>query len=568
MNQGFEIQCLPGAAGVMDVSVEATSGNTRPASWYLEWATGGHRSDAGVAVNGYSALTHCPLWQAVNIIAGDVGQTPVRLLKDEFNEQRTHPAWKLLRLRPNSLQTPAIYTETIIQWALIWGNGVSWIVRRGSQPTDLIPLRPDCLWPELVAFDDEQVMLYHYTSPTSSRQYTFFPDEVCHIQGLTGDGVWGYALHEIAKNTIGHGLALEKHGNRSFANGARPSGVLKHPEKLSPEARRNLREEWNAIHEGTENSGKIAILQEAMEFQAMAMTNIDAQWLEAKKAGVYEAASLTNLPPHKLGAMDDSSSRANLEEQNADYSQRTLTRWFTKLGQEYRRKLLTTKEWLSDRFEFVFDIDQVLRADIDTLSQFVERMVSSELMNRNEARRLFRLPRYEGGERFGSPHINPQPAPQASAGAKNPQEQPEDGEKTPETPEKTEFRNAHVELLVDRVSHLIECETSRLRHAAANAPNFVSWLDEFYVGDGGKSKLHSIYDAVMGKSVKVACAAGLSAHAMEATIAAWGLHRRNTILDACSLVARDDLVEMVESFIVRSPQETAEQLLLTVLEDQ
>lgn len=561
-----EFVCTPGA-DAFEVRNEATSGNTHPAAWFLDWATAGNRSDSGINVNGYTALTHCPLWQGVNVIAGDVGQVPIRIVRDEFYDQRDHAAWKLLSLRPNSLQTPCIYTETIIQWALIWGNGVSWIVRKGSTPSDLIPLRPDCLWPELVAFDDGQVLIYHYTSPTTGKQFVFFPDDVCHIQGLTGDGVWGYPLHQIAKNTIGHGLALEKHGNKSFSNGARPSGVLKHPEKLSPEARANLRQEWNAIHEGAENSGKIAILQEAMEFQAMAMTNIDAQWLEAKKTSVYEAASLLNLPPNKLGAQD-SSPRANFEEQNADYSQRTLSRWFTKLSQEYRRKLLTTKEWISGRYEVVFDVDQFLKGDIETMSTIAGSLVERGLLNPNEARgRYLRLPPYAGGEVYGSPHINPAKDKEVSPSTTKNDDSPADTPKTPATDGTSTAYAAHRDLLVDRAAHLIECETSRLRHAASTAPNFVAWLDEFYQG-GGKSKLHSIYDAVMGKSVSAACSAGLPAHDMEATVAAWGLHRRNMILEACSLVSRDGLVEMVESFIVHKPQETAEQLLLTVLEGQ
>ena len=309
----FEIQCFPGAPAALDVTNDgATSGNERPAEWFLEWATGGRTTDSGVTVNGYSALSHCPLWQGVNIIAGDIGQVPVRLLRNEFDEQRTHPAWKLLRLRPNELQTPSVFIETLMQWALVWGNGIAWIQRQGSLLVDLIPLRPDCVWPELLAFDGRQVILYHYWSPTSGREFVFFESDVLHVQGLTGDGVWGYPLHEIAKNTIGHGLALEKHGNRSFKNAARPAGVLKHPGQLKPDARSNLRAEWDRIHAGVDNSGRIAILQEGMEFQALAMTNIDAQWIEAKKYNRIDAASLLNLPAYKLNSLEDSSSRAKI----------------------------------------------------------------------------------------------------------------------------------------------------------------------------------------------------------------------------------------------------------------
>lgn len=545
-----------------EVRNEASSGNMNPAAWFLDWARGGNRSDSGVVVNGYTALTHCPLWQGVNIIAGDVGQVPIRLLRNEFYEQRSHPAWNLLRLRPNRLQTPNVYHETIMQWALIWGNGVSWVVRQGSKPTDLIPLRPDCLWPELVAFDEGQVLLYHYYSPTTGKQFVFFPDEVCHIQGLTGDGVWGYPLHEIAKNTIGQALAIEKHGSRSFQNSARPSGVLKHPQKLTPEARANLREEWNAIHSGSENSGKIAILQEAMDFQALAMTNIDAQWIEAKKEGVAEAARLLNLPPHKLGAMEDSSVRANLEEQNADYAQRTLSRWFNKLNQEYKRALLTEREWLSDQYEFVFDVDQFLRADVDTMTTVIDRLVHAAIINPNEGRRMLRLPPRPGGEEYGSPAINPRPSDGENAPSKQ-----KNATESPKPEITSPINIAHRELLVDRASHLIECEATRLRHAAHSAPNFVAWLDEFYLGSGGKSKFQSIYESVMSKSVKAACSAGIPAHETGAAVNAWGLHRRRSILDACSLVTRDSLPEMVESFIVRNPSEVAEQIILTVLED-
>lgn len=554
---GFEIQCLPGAPGALEVTnVGATSGNTSPAEWFLDWAAMGQSSDSGVKVNGYTALTNCALWQGVQTIAGDVAQVPVRLVRNEFDDQRHHPAWRLLRLRPNALQTPSVYTETMIQWSLIWGNALAWIVKIGSRPSELIPLRPDCVWPELVAFDEHQVILYHYWSPTTGREMVFSEHQVVHIQGLTGDGIWGYPLHEIAKNTIGHGLALERYGNRIFKNSARPSGVLKHPGKMSPEARANLRQEWESLHSGHDNVGRVAILQEAIDFQTTSMTNIDAQWIEAKKASAVDSARLLNLPPYKLNIMDDSANRANLEEQNADYTQRTLSRHFNRLAEEYRRKLLTEKEWLSDEYQFVYDVDSFLKADIDTLSNVADRLVKSTILNPNEARRkYFQLPPRKGGDIYGSPAINP-----------NKDLEQKTPEKEPENPPKVETHAAHKELLVDRAAHLIECETSRLRHAAASSPNFIAWLDEFYLGNGRDSKLRSIYDAVMGKSVNAACAAGMPAHDIEAAVAAWGLHRRKMIMDACSLVSQSGLAEMIESFVVRQPQETAEQLLLTVLE--
>lgn len=553
---GFEIQCIPGAPLPLDVTnTGATSGNAHPDDWFMEWATGGRTSDSGLKVNGYSALTHCPLWQGVNIIAGDIGQVPVRLLRNEFDEQRQHPAWRLLRLRPNELQTPSVYTETLIQWALIWGNGVAAIWRRGSRPDSLVPLRPDCLWPELIAFDEQQVVLYHYWSPTSGREYVFFEHDVIHIQGLTGEGVWGYPLHEIAKNTIGHGLALEKHGNRSFKNAARPAGVLKHPQQLKPEARANLRREWDEIHSGVDNSGRIAILQEGMEFQALSMTNIDAQWIEAKKYNRIDAASLLNLPAHKLNALEDSSVRSNLEEQNADYAQRTLTRWFNRMSEEYRRKLLTEKEWMSDEYQFVFDVESFLKADVDTMSAVVDRLIKAEVMNRNEGRRYFRLAPYEGGDRFGSPAINPQKDIQQAE--KTPQDAPQElpaAEKT--------VKNAAREALIERLEHVIAKEGISLTQAADGSKNFVSWLDGFYAGSGdADGKLLNVFDSIMPKHLATASAAGWNVTDVRSMVKSWGLKRNRTILEACSDVTSGQLSACIRGFVIDDPAKLAEQLI-------
>lgn len=533
----------------LEIRNEATSGLRNPADWFVDWATGGG-SDAGVAVNGYTALTHCPLWQAVNIIAGDFGQTPVRLLRNEFDEQRNHPSWNLLRVAPNQLQTPSVWKETMMQWALIWGNGVSWIRRQGLKPVELIPLRPDCLWHEVIAFEDQQIVLYHYHGPyRHSPQYTFFPDEVVHFQGLTSDGIWGYPLWQIARNTIGQGLALEKHGNKQFANGARPSGVLKHPGKMSPEGRANLRSEWNSIHQGSNNSGKVAILWEAMEFQQMQLSNVDAQWIEAKKVGVYEAAALLNLPPHKLGAMEDSSSRANLEEQNADYVGRTLARHYNRADEEYRRKLLTDKEWRSDTFQYKHDADAFLKGDIDTLSTVADRLVKAELANRNEGRRLLGMPPYPGGEKFGSPAINPQ------------QQRPEDGKESPDNGRpRNQVENAHKDLLYDRILHLLECEDTRVRHAAKSVKNFVAWLDDFYFG----GKFGSLCESAMATSIAASQSAGVN---IEHTVPLnrYAKHRHAALLEACSDVTAAELPAAIDKLLDSDRESVAQGLLATSL---
>ncbi len=537
----------------LEIRNDATSGTYQPSQWLIDWATGG-KNDAGVAVNGYTALTNCSLWQGVNILAGDFGQTPVRVVKDKFVDQPKHPAWNLLRVSPNQLQTPSVWKETMMQWALIWGNGVSWIRRQGSKPVELIPLRPDFLWHRVMAFEDQEILLYHYTSPypahTGGATYTFFPWEVVHFQGLTSDGIWGYPLWQIAQNTIGHGLALEKHGNKQFSNGARPSGVLKHPGRLSEPSRENLRATWNAIHEGPDKAGKIAILGEGMEFQSISSTNVESDWLAAKQYTVYEVASLLNLPPHKLGAMG-STTFNNIEEQNAEYKI-TLNRWNNRADEEYRWKLLTNPEWKSDTFEFIHDVDAFLKGDLDTLTTIADRMVKATVLNPNEAREMIGYAPRKGGEMYGSPAINPNENSPSSAG------------KTPKPPAKepNNVANAHKALLHDRILHLIERETNLLRQAAKGAKNFVEWLDQFYLG--ARSTFLAVSDSVMETSISASRSIGIH---IEFTLPLenYAKHRHAVALDACSDVTKEQLPAAIEKLINSQNELVAQGLLATAL---
>lgn len=553
--------------GPVEVSNQV-SGLTSPASWLMDWATGG-TSSAGVSVNGYTALTHCPLWQGVNIIAGDIGCVPVRLVKDEFDDQRRHPAWNLLRVRPNALQTPSVWKETMLQWALIWGNGVSWIRRQGSRPVDLIPLRPDCLRPEMLEFQGEQVMVYHYHTPITGQQYSFLSDDVIHIQGLTGDGIWGYPLWQVAKNCIGQGLALEKHGNSMFANGAVPGGVLESPVGGSiskdAEARKNLRREWNALHQGPDRAGAIAILVDGITYKQISHTNVDSQWIEAIKLSIIQAAGLLNLPPHKLGSMEDSSTRSNLEEQNADYVQRTLTRHFNRCSEEFRRKLLTEREWLSDQYQFVWDVDTFLKADIDTLTTVVDRLVKSTVINPNEGRRMLGKPPREGGEVYGSPAINPNP------------QRPEDGAESPDNgrPENVAPKSsikAHQELLLGLVLHVLECESTRLQHAASNprniqdAKNFVDWLDKFYLGDGDECppRFIEMSEKVVGNCIRACHEHGIDTRGIAPALANYAKTRHKQCLEAAG-VPQGELPSAIERIIGTDQHLIAQGLLATAI---
>ena len=543
-------EILSSPDGMFDMT-NATSGNYSPAAWFLDSVTGGHKSDSGARVTGYTTLSHCPAWQAVNMISGDIGQIPLRLVRNKFDEQRQHPAWNLLRLRPNELQTPSVFKETMMQWALVWGNSVAWVVRRGSRITDLIPLRPDFLWPDVIAFDDRQSLVYNYTSPSTGDSYTFLPEDVVHIQGLTSDGIWGYPLWQIAKNVLGNGLTLEKHGNSLFKNAARPSGVLKHPGKLAPEGRENLRRDWERLHSGAENAGKIAVLWEAMEFQEMSMTNIDAQWKEAMELDIRRVASLFSIPAYMLNADVDLKGVTNLEELRADYLQRTLTRWFNRLSEELGRKLLRRDEYLTDEYRFSWDTFEFLRGDFDTTSAVADRLIKAEVINRNEAREWFGLPPYEGGDMFGNPAINPiQDSPETT------EEPPETDETDDESMENRQHKVFLFDLLAEHLALFFSHEQAEIEKAASR-PQFVKWIEAYYCGTD--PKVVALLEKIVGTSIRSCSPSLIDRNDLVDRLESRSVAQKNKLLVLCG---RDDPLDSIKKHAATDFRAEAEKLIL------
>ena len=387
----------PGMDGVIDARDECVDEERF-------WSPVPSTSAAGVYVTPYSALRHGPVWQAINILAGDVGQLPlskmIRRGRDSEIDRR-HWSARLFHDRPNSWQTPQEWKEYVMMSVLLWGNSVSVVTNWGTNRAELIPLPPESTYYQ--EFAQGQFMI---TSTVNGRYIEVTPADTFHIRALAVDqtGFWGLSPIQVGSPTVAHGVALQRHGNAMFANGAFPGGVLEHPGRLSDTATENLRQQWERMHRGPDRSGRAAILQEGMTFKAATMTNTDAQWLESRKADREFIASLFNLPSFKLNALEGSTTRANVAEQQREYLYTSLSRWLEKFVQESRAKLLTEVERQPREPEhfYKWSTAAFLRADITTRYQTYQIGVQNRWLSPNDVRVLERKPEHHarrGGRR-------------------------------------------------------------------------------------------------------------------------------------------------------------------------
>ena len=258
----------------------------------------------------------------------------------------------------------------------------------------LYPLLPDHMD---VDRDSKGNLTYTYTT-SDGKTVVIKPQDILHIPGLGFDGIIGYSPIALEKNAIGLGIASEEYGSKFFSNGARPSGILTHPNTVkNPKA---VRESWNSAYGGSSNSNRVAILEEGMTFTPLSIPNNEAQFLETRKFQVDEICRIFRVPPHLVGNLEHATF-SNIEHQSIDFAVHTIRPWLVRIEQSMNRALFTDQE--KGRFYVQFNIDGLMRGDYKSRMEGYAIARQNGWMSDNDIRALENqnpIPKEEGGDAY------------------------------------------------------------------------------------------------------------------------------------------------------------------------
>lgn len=364
------------------------------------------RTTSGKNVNEMTALQTTAVYACVRILAEAIASLPIHVYKytDEGKEQDVnHQLYYLLHDEPNPDMTSFVFRETLMTHLLIWGNAYAQIIRDGrGQVLALYPLLPDRV---SVKRDDKGELYYVYQR--SEEDNPNFKDkgniilkksEVLHVPGLGFDGLIGYSPIAMAKNAVGMTLATEEYGASFFANGANPGGVLEHPGILKDPSK--VRESWNQVYQGTNNSHKVAVLEEGMSYKTIGIPPNEAQFLETRKFQINEIARLYRIPPHMVGDLEKSSF-SNIEQQSLEFVKYTLDPWVVRFEQAFQKALLLPDE--KKNYFIKFNVDGLLRGDYQSRMNGYAIGRQNGWLSTNDIRRLEDmnpLSKEEGGDLY------------------------------------------------------------------------------------------------------------------------------------------------------------------------
>ena len=348
------------------------------------------RSNAGKRVTNRTALQHTVVYACVRVLSEAVAQLPLHLYKyTNSGKERVpqHPLYFLLHDQPNPEMTSFRFRETLMSHILIYGNAYAQIIRNGrGEIIGLYPLTPDRI---KVDRDEHNKLIYIYSrydeaNPNIKTQgeIVLKQKDVLHIPGLGFDGLVGYSPIAMAKNALGISLACEEYGASFFANGASPSGILEHHGVIKNPAK--IREAWHNAY-GSGNSHKVAVLEEGMKYQPIAIPNNEAQFLETRKFQIEEIARLYRVPLHMIGDLDHATF-SNVEHLSLDFVKYSLDPWLIRWEQELMRVLLSESE--KGKYFIKFNVEGLLRGDYASRMQGYATARQNGWMSANDIREL------------------------------------------------------------------------------------------------------------------------------------------------------------------------------------
>lgn len=307
------------------------------------------RTLAGVSITPDNIVTLPAIWRGLCYLSQTSAVLPWHVMRDGKNGAeiaKSHPIdwmlWKRVSPEWSSFQ----FRETLVHWALRWGNGLAEIEPdQAGRPFAMWPIHPErvdyCRATEDEADDYGDPIrkgdLYYEVTQSDGGRISLSARHIFHIRGF-GEGPVGVNVVHYAAQSMGLAKAAQLFGAAFFGNGANVNAVIINKKPLSPGGLKRQRAEFDQLYKGPRNSNKTAHLDNDADIKLLGLDAEKSQLNETNQQQVLDACRWIGVPPHKV--MDLSRAHfTNLEQQNTEVVVDSISPWTKRFEDEADYKL-------------------------------------------------------------------------------------------------------------------------------------------------------------------------------------------------------------------------------------
>ncbi|WP_339739204.1 phage portal protein [uncultured Maricaulis sp.] len=426
-------------------------------------------TSSGVRVTPSLAMSYAPVHYAISKIAGHLSVMSWSLRKRVGDrktvEDRRHPAYRLLKY-PSPVYPNSVFTDAVIGHAVFRGNGRAYIERdEFMRPLRMTIMHPDQCRTLLADGEKWHIADLQVDEYGTTRRYKIHDRDVLHIMGHSPDGIAGYDVYKMAKQSIGLGLGAEKQQSTHLGRNAIPGMILEVPPgqlRKESEARDYLKS-VREMHEGLDNVGKTAMFRHGVTAKTLSHTGRDSQTIETRQFQREDTALFWCLET----ILGDESNSYNSHEQRVIAYLAGLPGKLMKRYEEQRDcKLLTERQKSNDSHFHKLNAGSLLRSDMKSTLETIGVGITHRIYSPNDGREILGLEPYEGGDAYENPNTS------SGKGGGD------------DSSEANQLRERLITAYESRLADLFAVEQKRIDDAAAkfggDRVRFAAWCDKFY----------------------------------------------------------------------------------------
>lgn len=325
------------------------------------------------------------VYTCLNVRSRTIASLPINVMMEADGKKEVltdHSAYYPLAHQPNSYMSSAQLMLTSMIQSDSWGNSVIGINRDSRN-------RPYSF--DLITPDDWDAKVVEGEAFYKIRGEMYSSKDVLHFRWFSLDGLIG--ISPIRQNQILMGAAFKQARYQGMALGQKPPMVLSYEGNLSPEQRAQNQASWQKDL----SVGKTPILTGKWEAHPIIIPPGEAEYIQTAQLTQQEIYGIYQIPP-SFAQNYERATWANAEQADLVYAKHTITPICRVIEQECNMKLFTEKE---KKNHFVkFNMNGLLRGDIQARAAFYTAMRNIGGMNGNEIRDREDMNGYDGGEIF------------------------------------------------------------------------------------------------------------------------------------------------------------------------
>lgn len=327
--------------------------------------------------------TNETIFSVITRLSNTLASLPVKELKHrkEVNDSIS----RLIKYAPNDNMTAFDFINRLETDRNTYGNGYAIIERNQyNMPQSLIPINP--LDVEPMINRDDKTLWYHVTSSLYNINTYVFGQDMIHVKHIAGASKYaGISPLDVLRGALDFDNAVKEFSIDEMNK--KDSFILKYGSNIDPE---KIKKAIEMFKQYNKSSSGVLLQEPGVEITQLERQFISADLKNMNDITDKRIANAFNVPLQFLNATTGGTFSSN-EQLMTQFVQMTLTPIVRQYEQEFEKKLLTSAE-LADGSYFKFNMNSLLRGDMQARANFYQIMRRNGIYTTNDILDLEDLP--------------------------------------------------------------------------------------------------------------------------------------------------------------------------------